>query len=799
MRTFNSLSPLIVFILVLLSAQQAIAVAYGREVLALYKSSEGQTENENEIFYYLSKPIKEMGLSLTYWDIDRGIPGERLLNRVRAVITWFRGPAMSEPEAYLDFLNKSMDSGCKLVVFDNFGAYQNNRTKEYLPTGRINHTLSRLGILYFGDWTEDGRLIEIVQKDSFIVEQGGPQNPKVSRLFYRFIRVDRNLKVHLSLTRKDRSYDPSPVIVTNKDGGFALSRYIYSTEGGKVLLLLNVEAFLREALFPGPLEEKIALLADASDPTASRILNYTEAVLRRAKLPFEVFYKEQFGRLLPGDLRRFTAAGLILKDDGGLDPAILEDYLQQGGGLVSLQGGDFRLLSPSLALNKKNSGEKSNNGYRFRYGFILGEGLYLEEKDFGWASGTRLPSEDAEVLAYSFTGDSPLLWTAERGRGKILVWNWNGFETGDFQGLLLESFLFVRPVGVAATAGLGLIFIDDWPLPMYNVVKPPLSITDTEFYTGVWWTDIKDLFSERRIPFNSFLIFNYNDLTTPPFTGGEFFIAENLDTMRIGREILESGEELAFHGYNHMSLTLEKTEANLRFWPSRKAMEESLEQAKREWINLFGEHSLPFAYVAPNNIISDEGIEAIHKVFPSIKVISSLRSGLGEETRTEFGAHPKYPDLYYIPRTSCGYPFTPAARQLTAAAVSGAGLWTHFIHPDDVFDQHRSLGLGWKELQSEFEKILDFVRKHYPWLRFVSIRDAYQILQKIDNSEAEFRWNRDKLLIYSSPGQILRIRLNNYKVKKIEGARVIYEYKRMPALILEITAPEAEVIVEKGS
>ncbi|MGR3301679.1 MAG: DUF2194 domain-containing protein, partial [Candidatus Scalindua sp.] len=222
-----------------------------------------------------------------------------------------------------------------------------------------------------------------------------------------------------------------------------LATYI-PQRGGRVRLLLNVEEFLREALFPQALEERVALLVDDTSLTGSRILNYTQAVLRLAKLPVEVFPKEQFQRLLPGDLRRFTAVGLILK-----------------------------------------------NGFRFRYGFVLSEGLALENRKFGWVSATGQPAEEAEVPAYSFTGNSPLVWAAERGQGKVLTWNWKEFETGYFQGLILESFLFVRPVGVAATTGLGVMFIDDWPLPMYNVVKPPLSVTDTEFYTRTWWPDIK--------------------------------------------------------------------------------------------------------------------------------------------------------------------------------------------------------------------------------------------------------------------------------------------------------------------
>ena len=73
MRTRNLFLVIISFVVFVLPIQSALSLNVGRDVLALYKSSEGQTEKENEIFFYLSQPLKEMGLSVRYWDIDRGI------------------------------------------------------------------------------------------------------------------------------------------------------------------------------------------------------------------------------------------------------------------------------------------------------------------------------------------------------------------------------------------------------------------------------------------------------------------------------------------------------------------------------------------------------------------------------------------------------------------------------------------------------------------------------------------------------------------------------------------------------
>jgi hypothetical protein len=778
----------ILLVLLVVPVQGALALSFEREILALYKSSEGQTERENEIFYYLSRPLKQMGFTLRYWDIDSGIPDAGTVDQVRAVISWYRGAAMSRPEQYLQFLDSAMDRGIKVLVFDNFGAYQDRDSKSYVEPSRLNPTLSRLGIMYFGDWTQDAGVLRIVTKDSRMVEYQGSQDLEASAFFYRFLRHDRNLKVYLSIERTDRDYDPSPVIVTNRNGGFALSRYIYRQEAGKVKLLLNVEEFLEEALFPQARRERIALLAESSDTGTAKTLEYTTALLKRAKLPFEVIEKRQLPLLVPGDLRPFTAAGLILKSDAGLDPKVLEDLLQQGGGVVSLVGGEFRKLGPVLGQSRGRGRPAAKTGYRFGEGFLLGEGLSLEESTFQWTPGSGSPAPDARILAYSHRESHPLLWTVARGNGRVLNWNWNGFLTGDFQGFILESFLYVRPVGIAATAGLGIMFVDDWPIPMFNVVKDPLSVKDTEFYTRQYWPDMKEFFARRGIPYVSYLVFNYNADTEPPFGSGEFFVAENQATVKIAREILETGQELGFHGYNHISLTENKTKVNLAVWPSQHAMEQSLEAAKKEWIGLFGEHTLPYAYIAPNNIISETGVAALHNVFPSIKVMSFLRSGLGEETRSEFGPHPRFPDVYLIPRTSSGYPFTPAVRQLTVAAASGAGIWAHFIHADDIFDPHRSRGMSWAELKREFADMIDFVDRHYPWLRFVTIREAHRTLESHDTIGVEYRWLEDNRLEIrtTSPGLPVRIRMNGYRLRRSEGAKVLYSYRQMPAAVLEM-------------
>ncbi len=767
---------------------------YQKSVLALYKSSEGQTKAENEIFFYLSRPLTEMGLKIIYWDIDRGLPGESVTKYSRAIISWFRGPSMRNPGDYLSFLDRMIEDGKKVIVIDNLGAYQDKITGEYMQPLRLNSTLARLGLMYHGDWTQDGSLLEITFKDSEMVEFQGKQNVKESGFFYRFIPSDREMKTWLSVRRIDKDYAPSPVIVTNRNGGFALSRYLYRVEGGKVNLLLNPEKFLQQILFPTPVRQKIAILAESNNDEALAVLDFTESVLKRSKINYQIISTRDFRGMVPLDLSPFTAAGLILSSDNGLDPAILDQYLMDGGNIVSLIGGRYDKLAPYLGIKENRRDIRNSTGYRIGSGFFTGEDVSLEERTIIWKPGWGIPVDKAEILATDYSTRFPLLWKVKVNNGNVLVWNWDNFVFGTFLGYILESFIYIQPVGVAATPALSIMYLDDWPLPMYNVVKNPISITDTEFYTDIWWGEIKELLKSWDQPFTSYAIFNYNATTKPPFETGEFFVAKGNAPTEVAYEHLDTGIELGLHGYNHVSPTLQKTEINAFVWSSKEEMEVGFTHAKNEWIRLLGNYSLPRTYVAPHNIISPDGVAVLHKVFPTIKSISTLRAGEDESEIHDFGPHPDFPEIYMMPRMTSGYLFTPLTKTGAVSGIVGPGLWSHFIHGDDVFDPYRSQGKSWEDLKTEFSSMLGFIRTNYPWLRPMNAYDGYRAMEEFDDIGTDFKLSDGDLLVQTgAPGLIFRMRFNGKKIKSITGGTLLYSYKSMDAAVIQAEAPEVRV------
>ncbi len=789
--------PWILLILFIAVTTAVTAGGYEKSVLALYKSSEGQTAKENEVYFYLSIPLKKMGLKVIYWDIDKGLPGKSLTNYSRAVISWFRGPSMRRPYAYLDFLDSMMDEGKKVVVLDNFGAYQNRDTGDYVRPMRLNTTLDRLGIMYFGDWTQDAGKLKITTMVPSMVEYQAKQDVKKSAFFYRFISSDRKKKTWLAVKRTDKNYDPSPVIVTNRNGGFALSRYLYQVDKGKVKLLLNPELFLQAALFPKAAGENIALLTDPADSHTKKILEYTESNLRRAKIPYTIISSREFRGMVPLDLRPFTAAGLILTSDAGLDPAILDRFLTEGGSIVALESGRFDKLAPYLGIEKNRSFVRDSTGYRIKNGFFTGEETAIDDRTAEWTPGYGIPVKNARILATDYSRRVPLVWTVPVKNGRVLVWNWDNFVFGEYLGYILESFLYVQPIGVAATPALSIMYIDDWPLPMYNVIKPPLTITDTEFYSRVWWPDIKALLKKEGLPFSTFVIFNYNGKTKPPFETGEFYVAKGNESSKIGYEELSEGIDMGLHGYNHVSPTLKKTKINDFLWSSKKEMEVAFNHARSEWIRLFGEYTLPRTYVAPHNIISQDGIEALHHAFPTIKAISTLRSGEGKGDAYDYGPNREFPDIYMMPRMTSGYIFDPTVKADIISGILGPGLWSHFIHADDIFDTNRSQGKNWPELKSSFEKMITYIKTNYPWLTALNATDGYRALRTFDEKGADYGVQGSVLSIkVREPGIAFRIRYTGKNLVSVTGGKLLYRYRNVDAAVVEATSAEIVVTVK---
>ncbi len=414
------------------------------------------------------------------------------------------------------------------------------------------------------------------------------------------------------------------------------------------------------------------------------------------------------------------------------------------------------------------------------------EGYYFREDMLpnykGKSSQTRQTLPHNGFKSSEFTGEVNIIATAasdttypvivERpiGKGKSIYFNTSQTSEKDYRGLLFSAGLNALEGIPYRIANVSTIFLDDFPAPLYDSKLPPIDeeygITHAEFIQRVWWPEMKALADSMDIDYTAMLTFNYNAALVPPFNFDEWEdsqltingVTQNTNTWLVD-DILDSRHELGFHGYNHYSLWLKD-------WPNRGYMEASLRAAQKRWrINRPG--TLPKSYVPPTNEIDSVGLASIERAFPQIEYMSSLYKGVVEDGGgREFGPDPYVPSLFNYPRISSGYVDDAASMFSQHSLFLYSGIWTHFIHPDDVFqvmqraeDDYRSRnpdGLGWHSSETHdyglyevFKQRLERTIDEYPFIRFNAVSEAASIVKHWLNTRSTYHF-RDTTLKVST-------------------------------------------------
>ena len=84
--------------------------------------------------------------------------------------------------------------------------------------------------------------------------------------------------------------------------------------------------------------------------------------------------------------------------------------------------------------------------------------------------------------------------------------------------------------------------------------------------------------------------------------------------------------------------------------------------------------------------------------------------------------------------------------QLSALSALGLyGVFSHFIHPDDVFDPDRSGGKSWEELYRSYCTWMDDIHKTYPWLRSLSATEAGDALRICEGADPHLVFGQEEV------------------------------------------------------
>ncbi len=475
---------------------------------------------------------------------------------------------------------------------------------------------------------------------------------------------------------------------------------------------------------------------------ATRALDYT-------KVPYKTLDLGLIseGIEIPKSVRVIVNTSFLINEISNSDTEKLIRFVSNGGTIVfaaPVSYDNFSFLQGIKPQSNFNI-QKETRGFYFKKDVFTNfkgrdYGTNFSISHDGFARSEFNDNVNVYVTAQTDT-TFPVIVGNKIGLGEVLTINSNTPVQKDYRGLLFTTILKGLSGIPYSVANVGTIFLDDFPSPLYNEELEPVAteygVDQATFVSKIWWPDTKAFADTFKIDYSAMLAFNYNANITPPFDFTEWksgrISVNNEDveaSVYLAKDVVESRHELAFHGYNHFSLWLED-------WDNMNFMVSSLQASRKRW-RIDRLDNLPRTYVPPTNYIDSVGIQAITRGLPSIKVYSSLYLGIKEDGgEREFGPEPYNAKLFDYPRITSGYSMKNNSLFDQQSLQLLTGIWTHFIHPDDIFqinqrkedafESRNSLGLGWKTSEEHgyglyhvFRERMIYTKNSFPFVRMIT-------------------------------------------------------------------------------
>ncbi len=414
-------------------------------------------------------------------------------------------------------------------------------------------------------------------------------------------------------------------------------------------------------------------------------------------------------------------------------------------------------------------------GFLFKSDFLpglKGKPFRNQNKHYGLEANNF--RNDIEVLATSISNENyPLIIKNKIGNGSVISFNSDQYSGKRDRGLFFAAILQGLEGVPYPVANASSIMLDDFPAPLYNVRREPvaseLDVNQAQFYSEVWWKDMLELAREEDVVYTAYVCFDYSNSTSPPFNFREWEqsslpatrgnAADNLVI-----DLKNSKHELGFHGYNHSPFTYE-------MWPNKNLMDLSLKAVKKRWAAM-GYGPIPVSYVPPSNIIDSIGFIALEENMPRIVYNASTYLGDFEEGGgREFDPEPYNDHFFNFPRITSGFVMTPGLEFDQQSLYLYTGIWTHFIHPDDIYEipgdeplktageyNLRNINTyGWKisedgspGLLPRFRDYIKNIKKTYPLIRFLKVSEAAKITKNWREIPYEFIETENDIKVVTS-------------------------------------------------
>jgi hypothetical protein len=442
-----------------------------------------------------------------------------------------------------------------------------------------------------------------------------------------------------------------------------------------------------------------------------------------------------------GDYQNYQAVIITFEDlDSYPNLQRLLSYVAQGGAAFfarSLKPNQaFLRISTTLGVDGYY-GTAIGDGIKLVSNVVIGAKGYRVTDDFIYNSFLALSIKPGCTLHATALDGTPLLWEAPYKAGKFIVFNGTMLKTRMTRGLIAGALSMTQADFLYPVYNIKLCYIDDFPSQIPNRyvknIAQGYGRSFNGFYREVWWPQMLQIANRYGLKYSEAVIETYNDKTKPPFK--ELFPPGVAGLKIYGREILKNGGEIGLHGYNHQPLVepgFLTEEIGYKPWLSQENMIAAVREANRYIRSVFPNYKVLF-YVPPSNILSVKGREALRKAMPELRIISSHYgySEIADEGGAliqEFGVGPD--GIVDLPRLTYDYANNQLNNWAGFNGVASIGIYSHYVHPDDVADPERSFGKTWEEMARDFDKIQKSFHDRYPWLRSMTASEAGAVVAK---------------------------------------------------------------------
>lgn len=560
-------------------------------------------------------------------------------------------------------------------------------------------------------------------------------------------------------------------------------------------------------------------LTDKNDSLDVAYRNHASKVCNYSKIPFSELTIDEFNKStqILESIKVLSVKNTLKLNNSAIKKIL--DFVANGGTLVIPGFSEDARMAYFYGLKTENTFEIDikTKGIFFKTDFLpLVKGKRIQKSLTHYSLAKENFSNTIKVLVSADSDkEFPVVIENNIGKGKVIYFN-TGYELEKAdRGLIFSSFLKGLEGIPYPVANVSTIFLDDFISPLYSTklepIKSEMDLSIIDFVTGPWWDDMQKMADELSIKYTAITVFDYRGVDKPPFLFGQWNSAfKKFKGKKVNasdwmcEELLKEGHEMGFHGYNHISLLNSD-------WAKPEYMAISLNAVKKKWL-ISNLGKLPTSYVPPSNYIDSIGMNQLASAMPSLKYMCSLYLGDYEDGGArEFDKEKWSSNFFNFPRISSGFIIEEEDQYNLQSLYLYSGIWTHFVHPDDVYQTkananetagHFSLrnkyNLGWRKSNNKlfknkglFHVFKDYIIKQsnaYPLSRYVGATEGGNITKNWRNSNYKYKITNNFCEVSSQNNtndeNYWFLYVSNQKLPKIEQelAKKIQKFSKTPYL-----------------